>query len=68
MQVKSKHASCRLYYPEERLPMWEQESDSDRRKKASVSKTDTDAGCLGYSSIVMSDWAARHPLKYSSIT
>ena len=32
MQVKSKHASCRLHYQEERLPMWEQESDSDRRK------------------------------------
>ena len=39
MQVKSKHASCRLHYQEERLPMWEQESDSDRRKKASVSNS-----------------------------
>ena len=33
MQVKSKHASFRLHYQEERLPMWEQESDSDRRKR-----------------------------------
>ena len=68
MQVKSKHASCRLHYQEERLPMWEQDLTVTGEKRHRYPILDTDAGCLGYSSIVMSVWAARHPLKYSSTT